>query len=247
MSDYSQVTSFGPKDALITGDPNKVIRGTEFDSEFSAISTAIATKYDSADIASNAQADAGSSDTVLMTPAKVKRALENLSVTLGSNVLLSGGIAATDVARKGQANTFTAQQTFNGTGSIRIGGTSDTATTNIAYVSFRNLSGTEIGWVGESGSGSADITLTNNQSGADVNLVTTGGGIVKVNGTAIPALSHSHSAADITSGTLAEARGGTGNGNGVARNVSAKTGTAKTLSSSAPSGGADGDIWYRHA
>lgn len=48
MSDYSQTTSFTPKDALTTGDPNKIVRGSEFDTEFSAISTAIATKVDQA-------------------------------------------------------------------------------------------------------------------------------------------------------------------------------------------------------
>ena len=31
-----------------------------------------------------------------------------------------------------------------------------------------------------------------------------------------------------------------------ARNITAKTGTAKTLSSSTPSGGSDGDIWYQY-
>jgi hypothetical protein len=30
------------------------------------------------------------------------------------------------------------------------------------------------------------------------------------------------------------------------RNITGKTGIAKTLSTSAPSGGADGDIWYRY-
>lgn len=44
MTDYTQVVSFGPKDALVTGTPNKKAKGTEIDAELSAISTAIASK-----------------------------------------------------------------------------------------------------------------------------------------------------------------------------------------------------------
>lgn len=47
MSDYSQITDFSAKDALTTGDPEKIILGSDVDVELGAISTAIATKYDS--------------------------------------------------------------------------------------------------------------------------------------------------------------------------------------------------------
>lgn len=47
MSNYSQTTFFGPKDALTLGDPNKFIKGTQVDVELGAISTAIASKFDS--------------------------------------------------------------------------------------------------------------------------------------------------------------------------------------------------------
>ena len=46
MSDYTQNVSFGPKDSLTTGDPNKRILGTQLDAEFSEIQTAIASKED---------------------------------------------------------------------------------------------------------------------------------------------------------------------------------------------------------
>ena len=42
------------------------------DAEFSAIQTAVATKYDSGDVASSAQAIAGTSNSVLMTPLQVE-------------------------------------------------------------------------------------------------------------------------------------------------------------------------------
>jgi hypothetical protein len=50
MSDYTKTTDFAAKDALSTGDPNKKTKGTEVDTEFNNIATAVATKYDSADL-----------------------------------------------------------------------------------------------------------------------------------------------------------------------------------------------------
>ena len=48
MSNYTKTTDFAAKDALITGDPAKVVKGTEIETEFDNISTAIATKADEA-------------------------------------------------------------------------------------------------------------------------------------------------------------------------------------------------------
>lgn len=44
MSNYSKTTDFASKDALATGNANKIVKGTEIDDEFNAIQTAIATK-----------------------------------------------------------------------------------------------------------------------------------------------------------------------------------------------------------
>jgi len=46
MSNYVKSTNFTAKDSLPTGDTNKVIRGSEFDTEFDAIATATGTKAD---------------------------------------------------------------------------------------------------------------------------------------------------------------------------------------------------------
>jgi hypothetical protein len=47
MSNYTKTTNFAAKDALSSGDSAKIVKGTEIDSEFTAIATAIATKLDS--------------------------------------------------------------------------------------------------------------------------------------------------------------------------------------------------------
>lgn len=48
MANYTKVTNFTAKDSLTSGDPNKVVKGAEIDTEFTAISTAIATKANTA-------------------------------------------------------------------------------------------------------------------------------------------------------------------------------------------------------
>ena len=46
MASYIKLTDFSTKDALPSGDPAKVVRGTEINDEFDAIQTAILTKAD---------------------------------------------------------------------------------------------------------------------------------------------------------------------------------------------------------
>ena len=46
MSNYTKLTDFASKDSLSSGDANKIIKGTEFETEFDNIATAIATKAD---------------------------------------------------------------------------------------------------------------------------------------------------------------------------------------------------------
>ena len=44
MTDYAKATNFAAKDSLASGNPLKVVKGTEIDDEFEAIETAIGTK-----------------------------------------------------------------------------------------------------------------------------------------------------------------------------------------------------------
>lgn len=48
MSNYTKATDFAEKDGLPTNDPNKVIKGAEFEDEFDAIATAVNSKADTA-------------------------------------------------------------------------------------------------------------------------------------------------------------------------------------------------------
>ncbi len=72
MSDYVKTTNFTAKDSLSTGDAEKLILGSDMDQEFDDLAVASATKYDSGDIASQAQAQAGTDNTVLITPLRAE-------------------------------------------------------------------------------------------------------------------------------------------------------------------------------
>lgn len=48
MTDYVKSTNFASKDSLSSGNPLKIVKGTEIDTEFNNIATAVATKLDSA-------------------------------------------------------------------------------------------------------------------------------------------------------------------------------------------------------
>ena len=83
MSDYTKSTNFATKDALSSGNALKIVKGTEIDTEFNNIATAVATK---ADLASPTftgtplapTASAGTNTTQLATTAFVQSALSAL-------------------------------------------------------------------------------------------------------------------------------------------------------------------------
>ena len=46
MSNYTKATDFAAKDAMSSGNPAKIVRGTEINTEFAAIQTVVNTKAD---------------------------------------------------------------------------------------------------------------------------------------------------------------------------------------------------------
>jgi hypothetical protein len=71
MADYTPVHDFSAKDVLASGNSDKIAKGEHIDDETAAIQTAIATKYDSTDLASQAQAEAEASNVTLVTPLRL--------------------------------------------------------------------------------------------------------------------------------------------------------------------------------
>jgi len=112
MSDYTPITDFSAKDALTTGDPEKVISGFDIDDETAAIATAISSKYDSSDLSTTTQAAALTLNTVLITPSTLKWALENGTYDLATGVTKDGN----DIVMS--TRTITAGAGLTGTGTL---------------------------------------------------------------------------------------------------------------------------------
>jgi hypothetical protein len=84
MSDYTKSTNFASKDNLSSGNSNKIVKGTEIDTEFNNIATAIATKQDyDADLAAFALKTAPTGDVVGTTDTQglTNKTLTNPTVT----------------------------------------------------------------------------------------------------------------------------------------------------------------------
>jgi len=84
MSNYSKLTNFTAKDSLPTGDSNKIIKGTEIDAEFVAISSAITSKANNASPTLTGTplaptASAGTNTTQIATTAFVTTAVDNIN------------------------------------------------------------------------------------------------------------------------------------------------------------------------
>ena len=124
MSNYTKSTNFASKDNLSSGNPLKIVKGTEIDTEFNNIATAIATKLDSA-------STTGSGNIVLATsPTLVTPALGTPSALVGTNItgtaaaLNIGGTAATATNLAGGSNGTIPYQSASGTTQMLAAGSS---------------------------------------------------------------------------------------------------------------------------
>ena len=97
MSNYTKATNFATKDNLSSGNPLKIVKGTEINTEFDAISVAIATKADTASPSftgtpslptgtTGVTQTAGTNSTALATTAFVQDAIAALH-PVGSNYI----------------------------------------------------------------------------------------------------------------------------------------------------------------
>lgn len=75
MSNYTKATDFAVKDSLASGNPNKLVKGTEIDTEFTSVQSAVNSKAD------------------LASPALTGTATAvNLTVSGTLNATISGGV-----------------------------------------------------------------------------------------------------------------------------------------------------------
>ena len=128
MANYLKATDFAAKDALLSGDPNKIVKGTEIDDEFDAIQTAVNSK---ANLSSPAltgaptapTATVGTSTTQIATTAFVATATDNINTLssftleeLGTDLLIKYN--GTTVAKITSAGAFVAKDDVTAFGSL---------------------------------------------------------------------------------------------------------------------------------
>ena len=231
MSNYSKTTDFAAKDALTTGNANKIVKGTEIDDEFEAIQTAVNTKADTNNAALTGTPTAptasfGTNSTQISTTAFVQAAMaavypvgsiySNAAVSTNPATLLGFGTWAAYAAGRvlvgldsGNANFNTLEET---------GGTADQA--NLAHThSFSATTGAEGAHTHFSHNGDASGgTMTNSNyparsydPGSRSATVNTASGTVATIGLTSAAPTHTHS----VSGTT----GSQGTGDGINANL----------------------------
>jgi hypothetical protein len=101
MSNYTKATNFAAKDSLPSGNAGKIIKGTEIDTEYNAIASAISSKADTNSPTftgtplAPTQATATTNNTQIATTAFVQAAIAAANIVpSGTIVLWSGSVAS---------------------------------------------------------------------------------------------------------------------------------------------------------
>jgi hypothetical protein len=102
MSNYVKATNFAVKDGLASGNPSKIIKGTEIDTEYNAIASAISSKADLnsptfTGTPAAATASAGTNTTQIATTAFVTTAIAAATAALvpsGMIMIWSGSVGS---------------------------------------------------------------------------------------------------------------------------------------------------------
>ena len=153
MSDYTKTVDFAAKDALAPGNAGKKIKGTEINTEFANIATAVATKADLASPNLTGTPTANSLEIGFRKIPQVTSTGETLATTMvGKSVAATGNMTAPNSTfAAGDAiliynNTASTITVIQGSGvTMRLAGTTTTGTRTVAARGFASVY-----WVGAS-------------------------------------------------------------------------------------------------
>ena len=145
MSNYVKATNFYTKDALLTGNPDKIIKGAEIDAEYNAIATAVNSKADTTSptftgTPTSPTATAGNNTTQIATTAFVATAIGTPGTMAAQNanaVAITGGTVAATFTGNLTGNTagvHTGAVTGNVTGTVS--GNAGTVTNGVYTTNF---------------------------------------------------------------------------------------------------------------
>lgn len=192
MSNYVKSTNFATKDTLSAGDTNKIVKGTEIDTEFNNIATAVSTKADTA-------APTFTGTTTLATATITTANITTANITGGSitgitdlavadggtgSSTASGARSNLGAASSGSNSDITSLSGLTTPLSVAQGGTGSASTTYCNLTT--NVTGTLP--VANGGTGAASLTannvlLGNGTSAVQVVAPGSNGNILTSNGT----------------------------------------------------------------
>lgn len=121
MSDYTPATNFAAKDALVSGNPAKIVKGTEISAEFTAIQTAVNSKLDESLVPNI-------TTTMTRTSAELNKAVTQdgtelwLTSVSGTNTITATTTPAPSSYVSGQTFRFVPAATNTGAVTINIAG-----------------------------------------------------------------------------------------------------------------------------
>jgi hypothetical protein len=166
MTDYVKSTNFTSKDSLSSGNPSKIVKGTEIDTEFNNIAVAVATKADTVSPALTGTptaptASSGTNTTQISTTAFVAAAIAaakealypvgsiyvNAGVTTNPGTLLgfgtwtAFGAGRVMVGLNGSDSLFDALEETGGSKDAVVVSHNHTASTSISDPGHRHLTG----------------------------------------------------------------------------------------------------------
>lgn len=153
MTDYVKSTNFASKDSLSVGNPLKIVKGTEIDTEFTNIATAVATKADSATVTSSLALKADTSTVDLKAPLASPAltgtpTVPTASVNTNTTQAASTAFVVAQIADDAPTKTGTGA---TGTWGISITGNADTASTVTTITTTQVLNATAGASVGAVG------------------------------------------------------------------------------------------------
>lgn len=157
MANYTKTVDFAAKDSLATGNPSKIVKGTEINTEYTNIATAIATKADTSAVptlsGNNTLSGTNTfSAGVTMSSSLSKTANASDSVLLGSSYVAPAGVTPvlSGIATGSTQVGITAQTT--GSGFIPLAVARQNTSWPLTQFAYTASGYTEVGTISTNGS-----------------------------------------------------------------------------------------------